>query len=53
MKSFPNKIRRGFTLVELTLAMAIGMAIGAIVLAMLNQQIAFLQIFRAQSFLNE
>ncbi len=38
---------------ELTLAMAIGMVIGAIVLAMLNQQIAFLQIFRAQSFLNE
>jgi len=53
MKSFPNKIRRGFTLVELTLAMAIGMVIGSIFLAMLNQQIAFLQIFRAQSFLNE
>lgn len=53
MKSFPSKIRRGFTLLELTLAMMIGMAIGSIVLAMLNQQVAFLRIFRAQSFLNE
>ncbi len=53
MKSLPNKIRRGFTLLELTLALMIGMVIGSIVLAMLNQQIAFLQIFRAQSFLSE
>jgi hypothetical protein len=45
--------RRGFTLIELTVAMMVGMAIGATVLAMLNQQIAFLRIFRAQSFLHE
>lgn len=48
-----QKIRRGFTLLELTVAMMVGMTIGAMVLALLNQQIAFLKIFRAQSFLNE
>lgn len=53
MKILPKKIRRGFTLLELTLAMMVGMAVGGTVLAMLNQQIAFLKIFKAQSFLNE
>lgn len=53
MKTTFRKIRRGFTLLELSLAMAVGMTIGAATLAMLNQQIAFLRIFRAQSFLNE
>ena len=46
-------MKKGFTLLELSLAMVIGMTIGSIVLAMLNQQIAFLRIFKAQSFLNE
>lgn len=53
MKTSFKKIRRGFTLLELTVAMMVGMTVGATVLAMLNQQIAFLRIFRAQSFLNE
>ncbi len=53
MKIFPEKSRKGFTLLELTVAMMVGMTIGSIVLAMLNQQIAFLRIYRAQSFLNE
>lgn len=53
MKAFRTIRKKGFTLLELTLAMMIGMAMGAILLAMLNQQIAFLRIFRAQSFLNE
>lgn len=53
MKITSHKIKRGFTLLELTLAMLIGMVIGGIVLAMLNQQLAFLRIFRAQSFLSE
>jgi hypothetical protein len=53
MKLLPQKIRRGFTLLELTITMMVGMAVGATVLAMFNQQIAFLRIFRAQSFLNE
>jgi len=53
MKTTAHRFRRGMTLLELTVAMMVGMAIGATILAMLNQQIAFLKIFRAQSFLNE
>jgi type II secretory pathway pseudopilin PulG len=45
--------RRGFTLIELTVAIMLGMAISAMVLALFNQQMAFLKIYRAQSFLNE
>jgi hypothetical protein len=43
--------RRGFTLIELSLAMVIGMMIAAMVLALFNQQLAFLRIYRAQNFL--
>lgn len=46
-----TRIRRGFTLVELSLAMGTGMMIAAMLLAIFNQQVAFLRIFRAQSFL--
>lgn len=53
MKTLPHKIRRGFTLLELTVTVMVGMTVGATVLAMFNQQVAFLKIFRAQSFLNE
>ena len=53
MRTLPQKIRRGFTLLELTVAMMVGMTVGATVLAMFNQQVAFLKIFQAQSFLNE
>lgn len=48
----PSK-KKGFTLLELTVAMLVGMTVGALLLAMLNQQISFLRIFRAQGFLNE
>lgn len=46
-------MKRGFTLLELTIAMLVGLTVSAMLMAMLNQQIAFLRIFRAQSFLNE
>jgi len=46
-------IRKGFTLLELTLAMSIGMVVAGLVLAMFNQQLAFLRIFDVQNFLNE
>lgn len=46
-------LKKGFTLLELTLAIAVGMTVGSIVLALLNQQVAFLRIFQAQSFLSE
>ncbi len=42
---------RGYTLLELTLAMGVGIIISALVMSLVNQQLAFLKIFRAQSFL--
>lgn len=53
MRIAAYRIRRGFTLLELTVAMMVGMSVGGMVLAMLNNQMSFLRIFRAQSFLHE
>jgi hypothetical protein len=53
MKSLPRLVRKGFTLVELTLATFIGLAVAAMTLAIVNQQFAFLRIYGAQSFLSE
>ncbi len=53
MKTPLKKFRKAFTLLELTVVMMVGLTIGSIILSMMNQQIAFLKIFRAQSFLNE
>ena len=53
MKCSDQIKRRGFTLVELSVAMMMGMAIGAMVLALFNQQLAFLRVYKAQSFLTE
>lgn len=53
MRTRTHPKRRGFTLLELTVAMMVGMSVGSMVLAMLNQQVAFLKIFQAQSFLHE
>ncbi len=53
MKPSLNKIRRGFTLIELSVAMMLGMATGAMVIALFNQQLAFLRIFHAQDFLTQ
>ena len=44
---------RGLTLIELTIAMGIGMMVAAMVMALFNQQVAFLRIFGLQNFLNE
>ena len=52
MKTAIRKSRaRGYTLIELTLAMAVGVIISAIIMTLVNQQLAFLRIFRKQSFL--
>ena len=52
MKAAIRKSRaRGYTLIELTLAMSVGVIISAIIMAMVNQQLAFLKIFRVQNFL--
>ena len=53
MKTFRSGIRRGFTLIELSLAMGIGMAIATLVLMLVNQQLAFLNLLKAQDFLTE
>jgi len=42
---------RGYTLIELTMAISVGIMISAIIMSLVNQQLAFLKIFRAQSFL--
>jgi type II secretory pathway component PulJ len=48
----PGRRRRGgYTLLELALAMSIGMMVAAMSLLLFNQQMAFLRIFRAQDFL--
>lgn len=49
--SIPRFRGRGFTLLELTIAMGTGMMVAALLLALVNQQIAFLRIYNAQSFL--
>ena len=41
----------GYTLLELSIAMSVGMTMAVLLLAMVNQQIAFLRIFKVQSFL--
>lgn len=52
MKAFrPRRGFRGYTLIELTLAMSIGITISVLLLAMVNQQLAFLRIFNVQGFL--
>ncbi len=53
MRILPKKIRRGFTLIELTIAIMMGIATGAMVLALFNQQLAFLKLFKTQNFLTE
>jgi len=53
MKSSPPSRRRGFTLIELTLAILLGLAIGTMTLTLFNQQLAFLRIYRLQNFLTE
>lgn len=53
MKTIHHRQRRGFTLVELSVALMMGMMIGAMVLALFNQQLAFLKIYQAQDFLSE
>ena len=53
MKPISNRNRRGFTLIELSVAIMLGMATGSMVLTLFNQQLAFLRIFKDQSFLTE
>ena len=49
--ALPRIRRRGYTLLELSLAMSTGMLVAVLLLALVNQQIAFLKIYNAQNFL--
>ena len=53
MKTSLHTARRGFTLIELSIAMMLGIAIGGMVIALFNQQLAFLRLYRTQGFLTE
>ena len=53
MSNYRHIARRGFTLIELTIAMVMGLAIGGMVISLFNQQLVFLNLYRSQSFLTE
>ncbi len=53
MKTAFRKRARAFTLIELTMAMGLGLMIAAMVLALFNQQLAFLRIYSTQNFIAE
>ena len=53
MKITSKLLRRGMSLIEMTLAMSLGMTIAVMMLALVNQQVSFLQLFSAQSFLTD
>ncbi|MGD7651973.1 MAG: hypothetical protein ACQCXQ_02075 [Verrucomicrobiales bacterium] len=53
MKTGKRRIGRAFTIIELTIAMSLGMAVAAMIIALFNQQLAFLRMYRTQSFLME
>lgn len=53
MRTGIRRLRRGFTLLEMTIVLMIGLMAGSMVMALFNQQLTFLRIFRAQSFISE
>ena len=53
MKTGIRKIRRAFTLLELTIVLMLGLMMGTMLIAIFNQQLAFLQVYRAQSFVTD
>ena len=48
---FGPVFRRGYTLIEMGIAISMGVMVAIMVLALVNQQIAFTKIFNTQSFL--
>jgi hypothetical protein len=53
MRASPRRITKGLTLIELTIAMMMGMAIGGMTLLLFNQQLTFLKMYKTQNFLTE
>jgi prepilin-type N-terminal cleavage/methylation domain-containing protein len=51
---FPcSHLHRGFTLIELSIAMMLGLATGSMLMALFNQQLAFLKLYKSQNFLTD
>lgn len=48
-----TRLRRGFTLLELTVAIMMGTMTATMILALFNQQVAFLNLYQRQNFLTE
>lgn len=53
MKNGIKKTHRAFTLLELTIVLMVGMMMGSMLIAIFNQQLAFLRIYRVQGFVTE
>jgi Prokaryotic N-terminal methylation motif len=53
MKTNCRSARGGFTLIELSMAMTMGMVVAGMVLLLFNQQLAFLRVYKTQNFLTE
>jgi prepilin-type N-terminal cleavage/methylation domain-containing protein len=53
MKRQIHSKHKGFTLIELSVALTMGLMTGGMVLALFNQQLAFLKVYHAQNFLTE
>lgn len=51
MRTTPKNQLSAFTIIELMIAIMIGMAVGAMVISLFNQQLAFLKIYHTQDFL--
>lgn len=53
MKTTRRTARAGFTLIEMSVAILLGLAISGMTLGLFQQQLTFLQIYKSQSFLSE
>jgi hypothetical protein len=46
-----SRLRPGYTLIEMAVAISVGLMVAVMVLALVNQQVAFTRIFNTQNFL--
>ncbi|RYD39966.1 MAG: hypothetical protein EOP85_15060, partial [Verrucomicrobiaceae bacterium] len=53
MRNPLRRFKRGLTLIELSIAIMMGMATGSMVLMLFNQQLVFLKLYKTQNFLSE
>lgn len=53
MKKRATTLAKAFTLLELTIAMMVGLIVATLIISLFNQQLAFLRIYQAQNFLTD